>query len=214
MIVNCCCIWPARWPVTNLFSCLLRPKRIRVSAGISSVSAADLDTNARLPFSFFGRMLESFASQKCQSFRDLGWAGVMGNTDEMLPMPEPLAEVLVNYLSSWRPNEQPAVVLESPRQSLQQREQSRRASALANSGRAFHSSLWDARVPALARELARFKRRIAEGHAGSIAARGCEHYDADLRSRPRLGTARGSGEVARILRPDVATSEKKLVRVN
>src|SRR5713226_4578677 len=109
-----------------------------------------------------------------------------------VPMPGPLAEVLTNYLASWRPNEKRLLF-------------SNRRGNPYSENKVVQKRLWpildalaiprcDARLPALARELARFKRRIAKGRTGSIAARRCEYDVAGLRSRPRIGTTRRGGE--------------------
>jgi len=100
---------------------------------------------------------------------------------------------VVNYLASWRSNEK-RLLFSNRRGNPYSGKQGRAASALADSGRFRYSSLWDARLPALARELACFKWRIAKGHTGSVAACRCEYENAGLRSRPRIRTARRGGE--------------------
>src|SRR5712692_9290265 len=82
---------------------------------------------------------------------------------------------------------------EWPRQSLQ-REPGRAEKALADSGRSFNSSLWDARIPARARNSDAFERCIIEGYSGSVAARRREHHVAVLSSCGWLRAARRSGE--------------------
>ena len=55
-------------------------------------------------------------------------------------------------------------------------EQGRTEKPLADSGRAFDSSLWDARIPAWARKSNAFGRCVVESCSGSVDARG-RKYD-------------------------------------
>ena len=100
---------------------------------------------------------------------------------------------VVNYLASWRSNEK-RLLFSNRRGNPYSENKVVRHRLWPNFGRFRYSSLWDARLPALARELACFKWRVAKGHTGSVAACRCEYDNAGLRSRPRIRTARRGGE--------------------
>jgi integrase len=130
-----------------------------------------------------------------------------------VPMPEPLAEVLTNYLASWRPNEKRLLF-------------SNRRGNPYSENKVVQKRLWpilDAlSIPRCGMHAFRHSHAsllISSGASPKVAQMQLRHSDAAITMRVYahvLGSEQrdAAEKVARILRPDVANFERKSARVN
>ncbi|MGO9640495.1 MAG: tyrosine-type recombinase/integrase [Candidatus Acidiferrales bacterium] len=130
-----------------------------------------------------------------------------------VPMPGPLAEVLTNYLASWRPNEKRLLF-------------SNRRGNPYSENKVVQHRLWpilDAlSIPRCGRHAFRHLHAsllVSSGASPKVAQSQLRHADVNTTMRAYahvLGSEQrdAAEKVARILCPDVAKSERKLVHVN
>jgi integrase len=130
-----------------------------------------------------------------------------------VPMPEPLTEVLVNYLASWRPNEQRLLF-------------SNRRGNPYSENKVVQHRLWpilDAlSIPRCGMHAFRHSHAsllVSSGASPKVAQAQLRHADVSTTMRAYthvLGSEQrdAAEKVARILRPNVAASERKSVHVN
>jgi integrase len=130
-----------------------------------------------------------------------------------VPMPGPLAETLTNYLASWRPNEKRLLF-------------SNRRGNPYSENKVVQMRLWpilDAlSIPRCGMHAFRHSHAsllVSSGASPKVAQAQLRHADVSTTMRAYahvLGSEQrdAAEKVARILRPDVAKSDRKLVHVN
>lgn len=130
-----------------------------------------------------------------------------------VPIPEPLAEMLTNYLASWRPNEKRLLF------------PNRRGNPY-SANKVVQKRLWpildSLSIPRCGLHAFRHSHAsvlVSSGASPKVAQMQLRHSDAAITMRVYahvLGSEQrdAAEKVARILRPDVATFERKSARVN